>query len=103
MDKKSGSGFGIQIRDEQPESYFLELRNHFFGLKHLILGCESGMEKIWIREPGSGMEKSQIRDPGSTSRIRNTAVRIFLADRRYRTSAGSCLTCCLCSVLLIIA
>ncbi len=29
MDRKSASGSGI--RDEQPESYFLELRNHFFG------------------------------------------------------------------------
>jgi hypothetical protein len=30
MSKKSGSGSGIQIRYEQPESYFQELRNHFF-------------------------------------------------------------------------
>ncbi len=33
----------IRIRDDQPESYFRELRNQFFG---------------------SGMEKNQIRDPG---------------------------------------
>jgi hypothetical protein len=32
MGKKSGSGSGI--RDEQPGSYFLELRNHFLGLKY---------------------------------------------------------------------
>jgi hypothetical protein len=25
----------IRIRDEQPGSYFLELRNHFLGLKYL--------------------------------------------------------------------
>jgi hypothetical protein len=35
MGKKSGSGSGIRIRDEQPESYFLELGNHFSGLKYL--------------------------------------------------------------------
>ncbi len=34
MGKKSGSGW-IRIRDEQPGSYFLELRNHFFGFKYL--------------------------------------------------------------------
>jgi hypothetical protein len=46
---KSASGSGI--RDEQPGSYFLELRNHFLGLKHLT-------------DPGSGMETVRIRDPG---------------------------------------
>jgi hypothetical protein len=35
MGKKSGSGSGI--RNEQPGSYFLELRNQFFGLKYLNL------------------------------------------------------------------
>ncbi len=37
MGRKSASGSGI--RDEQPVSYFLELRNHFFGffgVKYLI-------------------------------------------------------------------
>jgi hypothetical protein len=29
ISKKTGSGSGI--RTEQPESYFLELRNHFWG------------------------------------------------------------------------
>ncbi len=29
--KKSGSGSGIQIRNELPRSYFRELRNHFLG------------------------------------------------------------------------
>jgi|LakMenE18May11ns_1017448.scaffolds.fasta_scaffold8169817_1 hypothetical protein len=29
MDEKSGSG--VRIRDEQPGSYFLKLRNHFLG------------------------------------------------------------------------
>jgi hypothetical protein len=43
----------IRIRDEQPGSYFLELRNLFFGLKYS--NPESGMEKIRIRDkhPGS--------------------------------------------------
>jgi hypothetical protein len=30
MGKKSGSGSGIRIRDEQPRSYFRELRNNFW-------------------------------------------------------------------------
>jgi hypothetical protein len=46
----------IQIRDEQPGSYFLELRNHFLKVKIL---------KFFDADPGSGMEKSRIRDPGS--------------------------------------
>jgi hypothetical protein len=62
MGKKTGSGSGIRIRDEQPGSYFLELRNHFFGLKYL-----DSLMRIWDEknsDPGSGMEKSRIRDPG---------------------------------------
>jgi hypothetical protein len=47
MGKKSGSGIR---RDEQPGSYFRELRNNF-----------------WVRDPGwkefgSGIEKIRIRD-----------------------------------------
>jgi hypothetical protein len=66
--RKSASGSGIQ--DEQPGSYFLELRNHFFaffGLKYL-----NSLMRIrhpgW-RQFGSGMEKSRIRDkhPGSAT------------------------------------
>jgi hypothetical protein len=56
--RKSASGSGI--RDEQPGSYFLELRNHFlafFGVKIL---------KFFDEDPGSGMETVRIRDPGST-------------------------------------
>jgi hypothetical protein len=56
MGRKSASGSGI--RDEQPESYFLELRNHLFGF-------------FWVKilqffdaDPGSGMETVRIRDPG---------------------------------------
>jgi hypothetical protein len=65
MVRKSASGSGI--RDEQPGSYFVELRNHFFGLKYLN-------SLMRIRDPrwrqfGSGMEKSRIRDkhPGSAT------------------------------------
>jgi hypothetical protein len=46
------------IRDEQPGSYYLELRNHFFaffGVKIL---------KFFDEDPGSGMETVRIRDPG---------------------------------------
>jgi hypothetical protein len=54
--RKSASGFGI--RDEQPGSYFLELKNHFFaffGVKIL---------KFFDEDPGSAMETVRIRDPG---------------------------------------
>jgi hypothetical protein len=67
MGKKSGSG---RLRDEQPGSYFLELRNDILGVKILIFfDADPGWKKF-----GSGMEKSRIRDPGSgkISRIRNT-------------------------------
>jgi hypothetical protein len=56
MGRKSASGSGI--RDEQPGSYFLVLRNHFFGffgvkiLKFFDADPGSGMEKVWIRDPG---------------------------------------------------
>ncbi len=47
--RKSASGSGI--RDEQPGSYFLEFRNHFFAF-------------LGVKTLKSGMEKSRIRDPG---------------------------------------
>ncbi len=53
MGKKSGSASGI--RDEQPISYFLELRNHFFGLKYLN-------SLMRIRDPGRKQFRSGIRD-----------------------------------------
>jgi hypothetical protein len=69
MGKKSGSVFEIRIRDEQPGSYFQELRKHFLGL--------SGMEKIRIQDPDAEWKKfgSGIiipEDPGYSSQIRNT-------------------------------
>ncbi len=44
---------GSGILDEQPGSYFLELRNHFLGVKIL---------KFFDTDPGSGMETVRIRD-----------------------------------------
>ncbi len=71
MGKKSGSGSGI--RNEQPGSYFLELRNHFLGLKYLNSlmrirdpGWKQFGSGIWDgknSDPGYGMEKSWIPDP----------------------------------------
>jgi hypothetical protein len=66
MDKK----IMILIRDEQPGSYFRELRNNFLVKKLKFFDADpgSGIEKIQIREsgwknedPGSGIN---IRDPG---------------------------------------
>ncbi len=54
--RKSASGSGI--RDEQPGSYFLELRNHFFA----FLGVK--ILKFFDEDPGSGMVTVRIRDPG---------------------------------------
>jgi hypothetical protein len=56
MGRKSASGSGI--RNEQPGSYFLELRNHFFG----IFGVK--ILKFFDADPGSRMETVRIRDPG---------------------------------------
>jgi hypothetical protein len=53
MGRKSASGSGIQ--DEQSGSYFLELRNQFFGVKIL---------KFFDAYPGSGMETVRFRVPG---------------------------------------
>jgi hypothetical protein len=59
---------GSRIRDEQPGSYFPELRNHFFVflgvtiLKFFDADPGSGMETVRIRDPGSGMETVRIRD-----------------------------------------
>ncbi len=66
--RKSASGSGI--RDEQPGSYFLELRNSFlfafFGVKILKFFEDpgSGIRDGDSSDPGSGTEKSRIWDPG---------------------------------------
>ena len=80
--RKSASGSGI--RDEQPRSYFLELRNHFFLLFWVLKYLNSLMR---IRDgdssdPGSGMEKSRIRDkhPGSA-----TLLTWWINEKIYRS------------------
>ncbi len=54
MSKRSGSGSGIRIRDEQPESYFRELRDHFFAVKYLhsLMRIRDGKNRF-----GSGIKK----------------------------------------------
>jgi hypothetical protein len=66
MGRKSASGSGI--RDEQPGSYFLELRNHFFGFFGVKILKFFAADPGW-RQFGSGTEKSRIRDnhPGSAT------------------------------------
>ncbi len=54
MGRKSASGSGI--RDEQTGSYFLELRNLFYG----CFGVK--ILKFFDADPGSGMETDRIRD-----------------------------------------
>jgi hypothetical protein len=65
--RKSASG----IRDEQPGSYFSELRNHFFG----FFGVK--ILKFFDEDPGSGMEKSQIRDKHPVSATLGKGVMIL--------------------------
>jgi hypothetical protein len=94
MSKKSGSRSGdpdpgIRIRNENPRSYFQELRNQFFWVK---------IRKFFDADPGWKKFGSRIRDwdPGSgkTSRIRNTASKSKLANLiitvlLYRNSTAS--------------
>jgi hypothetical protein len=54
MGRKSASGSGI--RDEQPGSYFLELRNNFFG----FFGVK--ILKFFDADPGLRQFGSGIRD-----------------------------------------
>jgi hypothetical protein len=68
-----GSGMGKnqdpEIRDEQPGSYFRELRNHFFGLKYLNSLMQIRDPEWKNSDPGSGMEKNS--DPRSAINIPN--------------------------------
>ena len=77
-DPDPGSGAfltpGSGIRYEQPGSYFLELRNYFFG----FLGLKYLNSLMRIRDPewrqfGSGIRDGKKSDPRCLSRIRNTA------------------------------
>jgi hypothetical protein len=63
MDKKTGS----RIRDEQPESYFREIRNQFFWLKYLsYLMRIRDRKKIRIRDL-----RWKNSDTGSRINVRN--------------------------------
>ena len=61
MGRKSASGSGI--RDEQPGSYFLELRNHFCGL--IYLNSLMRIRDPGWRQFGSGIRDGKKSDPGS--------------------------------------
>ncbi len=58
MGRKSAPLSGI--RDEQPGSYFLELRTHFFVFLWVKI------LKFFDADPGSGMETVRIRDGDSS-------------------------------------
>jgi hypothetical protein len=68
--KSAGSG----IRDEQPGSYFLELKNNFLELKYLN-------SLMLIRDPGWKKVGSGIRDkhPGSATLEASLTRRLNLA------------------------
>jgi hypothetical protein len=60
MGRKSASGSGI--RDEQPGSYFLERRNHFWVKILKFFDADPGSG--W-RQFGSGIRDAKKSDPGS--------------------------------------
>jgi hypothetical protein len=62
MGRKSASGSGV--RDEQPGSYFLELRNHFFGFFGVKIPKFFDADPGW-RQLGSGIRDGKKSDPGS--------------------------------------
>jgi hypothetical protein len=55
LDPGSVKKIRIRIRDEQPRSYFQELRKPLFWVKIL---------ELFDADPVSGIKKIQIRDPG---------------------------------------
>ncbi len=68
MGRKSAFGSGIRdeqpgIRDEQPGSYFLELRNHFFGFFWVKILKFFDADPRW-RQIGSGIRDGKKSDPG---------------------------------------
>jgi hypothetical protein len=91
-DPDSGSGAfltpGSGIQDEQPGSYFLELKKTFFGLKYFN-------SLLWIRDPewkkfGSWMEKIRIRDehPGSAALVKLSIQTLAILFWIQRSSAS---------------
>jgi hypothetical protein len=69
MGKKSGSGFGIRIRDEQPGSYFRELKNSIFWVKILEF---FNADPVW-KKLGSGIGD---KHPGSATLLLLVVVKI---------------------------
>ncbi len=63
MGKKTGSRSGIRIRDEQPGSYFRELRNQLFGLKYL--NNLMRIRELGWKNFGSGIRDGKHLDSGS--------------------------------------
>jgi hypothetical protein len=61
MGKQSESGSGI--RDEQPGSYFLELRNHFLGIKYLNSLMRMDTIRFGIRDGKKSVSGSGINIP----------------------------------------
>ncbi len=65
-----GSGMGkkirIRIRDEQPGSYFRELRNNFWvkTLKFFEADPDQGSRIRNLFDPGSGIQDGKKSDPG---------------------------------------
>jgi hypothetical protein len=103
MGEKSASGSGIW--DEQPGSYFPELRNHFlffFWVKILQFlyaypgwrQFGSGIRDGDSSDPGSGMETVRIRDPewkkvGSGIRDKHPGSATLVLSLGYVSSAGT--------------
>jgi hypothetical protein len=85
----------IRIRDEQPGSYFRELRNHFFGLKYInsLMQIRDGKNS----DPGSRMEKIRIRDNHPRSATLDISKLISIIVQRFYvtfvTSYCKCPTC----------
>ncbi len=61
--KKSGSG--IRIQDEQPGSYFRELRKQFFGLKYLNSSMRIRKPEAYPGSFWSWFQDGKNLDPGS--------------------------------------
>jgi hypothetical protein len=75
MGKNSGSEFGIRIWNDQPRSYFRELRN-IFWVKILKLFDADPGGKIF----GSGIRDGKNSDPGSEL---NVPMRFFTKKISY--------------------
>jgi hypothetical protein len=84
MGKKSGSGSGIWVWDEQPGSYFRELKTIFCVKILKFFDADPGWKKF-----GSGMEKIRIRDkhPGSATLVQRKN-NFLLSSHSERSDCG---------------